>query len=235
MEAEEGQLGLRPRPRDLALWCQSRREKGGIVPSPFLAPGTALELLPSRALPSAQVPGIVARPEIDRLAETNPEETAGTRIRPVVRSELPRGNLRSLPLGQLESDRGCGGFGQQGPRPAARRFGWSGPDGEEFVPDTSASAGTDNQTELLTITVSGSSRRNVLGAIALEKNDCSFPWRRQPRRTSEEQQQPQRTYRMDHCMKRAHDARRYPYAVTPRGTVFGLTDSFRNGPTHWSR
>ena len=46
---------------DLAHWCQSRMEEGGIVPPhSVLAPGTALELLPSRALPSAQVNCIVA-------------------------------------------------------------------------------------------------------------------------------------------------------------------------------
>jgi hypothetical protein len=65
---------------------------------------------------------------------------------------------------------------------AARRFGWSGPYGEEFAPDKSASALTDYQAEPLTVIVSGSSRRNVLGAIAFEKNDCNFPWRRQPNR-----------------------------------------------------
>src|SRR6516165_11745544 len=53
-------LGLRPRPRDLSPWCQSRMEEGGIVPPhSVLAPGTALGLLPSRALSSAQVQDIV--------------------------------------------------------------------------------------------------------------------------------------------------------------------------------
>jgi hypothetical protein len=60
MGTAEGQLGLCPRPRDLALWCQSRREEGGTMPPhSVLAPGTALGLLPSRALSSAQVTGIV--------------------------------------------------------------------------------------------------------------------------------------------------------------------------------
>jgi hypothetical protein len=53
-------LGLGPRPRDLALWCQSRMEEGGLVPPhSVLAPGTALGLLRSRALSSAQAKGIV--------------------------------------------------------------------------------------------------------------------------------------------------------------------------------
>src|SRR3954465_12518349 len=50
-----------PRQEDLALGCQSRMEEGGIVPPhSVLAPGTALGLLRSRALPSAQVSSIVA-------------------------------------------------------------------------------------------------------------------------------------------------------------------------------
>src|SRR5262245_40304595 len=62
--AEKGRearpLGLRLGPRDLALWCQSRMAEGGIVPPhSVLAPGTALGLLPSRALSSAQAKGIV--------------------------------------------------------------------------------------------------------------------------------------------------------------------------------
>jgi hypothetical protein len=49
---------------DLALGCQSRMEEGGIVPPHWvLAPGTALGLLPSRALSSAQARGIVVTEE----------------------------------------------------------------------------------------------------------------------------------------------------------------------------
>ena len=87
-------------------------------------------------------------------------------------------------LGQLESARGCAGLGQPWPRPAARRSGWSGPHGEEFALDKSASARTDERAEPPTAIAGGTLRRNVLGAIALEKNDCSFPRRRQPRRGS---------------------------------------------------
>jgi hypothetical protein len=44
----------------LSLWCQSRMAEGGIVPPhSVLAPGTALGLLASRALSSAQVNYIV--------------------------------------------------------------------------------------------------------------------------------------------------------------------------------
>ena len=69
------------------------------------------------------------------------------------------------------------GLGEQSPSQAARRSVWSGPSGEEFAPDKSASATTDYQAELLTVSMSGASRRNVLGAIASEKNDCNFPQR----------------------------------------------------------
>jgi hypothetical protein len=89
-----------PCPEDLALWCQSRMEEGGIVPPhSVLAPGTALRLLPSRALSSAQAKVIVTVPEGDDLAEINREETRDHDSDPVVRSELLSGNLRSLPLG----------------------------------------------------------------------------------------------------------------------------------------
>jgi hypothetical protein len=52
----------------------------------------------------------------------------------------------------------------------ARRVVWSGPYGEEFAPDKSASA---NQAELSTANVSSASRRNVSGAIASDKNDAT--------------------------------------------------------------
>ena len=72
-------------------------------------------------------------------------------------------------LGQLEMCPGCGGPGPQGPVSAARCFGWSGPDGEEFALDNSASAGASAPAELLTAVVGGTSRRNVLGAIASKR------------------------------------------------------------------
>ena len=80
-------------------------------------------------------------------------------------------------LGQLEMCPGCGGLGPCGPKSAARCFGWSGPDGEEFAPAKSASAETDDPAELLTVSVSGTLRRNGLGAIASAKNARNFPQR----------------------------------------------------------
>jgi hypothetical protein len=43
--------------------------------------------------------------------------------------------------------------------------------------DLSASAEADGPAGLLTALVGGPPRRNVLGAIASEKNDCDFPER----------------------------------------------------------
>src|SRR5687768_1576313 len=59
---------------DLAPWCQSRMEEGGVVPPPsVLAPGTALGLLRSRALPSAQAKGIVAASPCWRIGQDREE------------------------------------------------------------------------------------------------------------------------------------------------------------------
>ena len=69
----------------------------------------------------------------------------------------------------------AGAFVSDGGSPPARRGVWSGPCGEEFAPDTSASARVRFRAELLTVIVSGILRRNVLGAIASEKNDGNFP------------------------------------------------------------
>jgi hypothetical protein len=72
---EEKLVGLCARPRDLSLWCQSRMEEGGIVPPhSVLAPGTALGLLPSRALSSAQVKGIVVVKKLMSQRKQNREE-----------------------------------------------------------------------------------------------------------------------------------------------------------------
>ena len=114
----------------MALWCQSRMEEGGIVPPhSVLAPGAALRLLRSRALPSAQVGGIVGAPkgavELDRTERRKEEPSFG----PVVRSELPCGNSRSLPWGPTESVLGCGAFVSDDGNPPARRCVWSGPAG----------------------------------------------------------------------------------------------------------
>src|SRR5262245_50414514 len=142
--------------------------EGGLVPPhSVLAPETALRLLRSRALPSAQVKGIVAA----KSALSNRTKQRGM-MRKQASARLfdrscPRATRDLSRWGQLESDRGCGGISQQWPKPAARRSGWSGPSGEEFAPDTSASARIRSRAELLTVIGSGTLRRNVLGAIAL--------------------------------------------------------------------
>jgi hypothetical protein len=58
---QEGRNVAEALPRDLALWCQSRMEDGGMVPPhSVLAPGKALGLLP------AQVECIVAKGKVFR-------------------------------------------------------------------------------------------------------------------------------------------------------------------------
>src|SRR5271165_313518 len=74
-------------------------EEGGIVPPhSVLAPGTALGLLLSRALSSAQVKCIVAKGDVF-WSRTKQEGDMTNQFGPVVRSELPYRNLRSLPFG----------------------------------------------------------------------------------------------------------------------------------------
>jgi hypothetical protein len=83
-----------PRPEDLALGCPSRRAAGGLVPPPsVLAPGTALGLLRRRALPSAQVRGIVVAPKW--LSHR-------TKQRGVMRSDDSAGGSIGVAFGQLE-------------------------------------------------------------------------------------------------------------------------------------
>ena len=160
----------------MAPWCQSRMEEGGIVPPhSVLAPGTALGLLRQQGPTLRPGQGYCRRPEraveLDK-PERRMREQASARL---FDRSCPVATRDPSRWGQLGSVRGCGGLGQRWPRPAARRSGWSGPDGEEFAPDTSASAGSQNRAELLTIHVGGTLRRNELGAIASAKNDRNFP------------------------------------------------------------
>jgi hypothetical protein len=62
------------------------------------------------------------------------------------------------------SDRGCSDFGQKWRSRSARRFGWSGPYGEEFAPNKSASAMTDCKAELLTVIVSSNIAKECVGS-----------------------------------------------------------------------
>ena len=169
----------------MARECQSRMEEGGIVPphavfGPWdgarVASQQSPTLRPGRGKCSTCNGGVI--PESRR---GDPRQLESARLFDRSCRTATRDPSR---LGQLESGRGCGGLGQPWPGQAARCSGWSGPHGEEFAPDKSASARTDDRAEPPAITVGGTLRRNVLGAIALEKNDCSFPRRRQPRRQS---------------------------------------------------
>jgi hypothetical protein len=170
---------------DLALWCQSRMAEGGIVPPhSVLAPGTALGLLRSRALSSVQADCVVAQGQRTLESHRDKKETERTTIRPgcsirvALQLEIPPVWVNS----NVSLD--AAATARQGGGQAVRRGEWSGPDGEEFALDSSASA-EPCPAELLAITVSGTLRRNVSGAIASAKNDRNFPQRRQPRRIQE--------------------------------------------------
>jgi len=138
-EARESEGG-RP---DLSLWCQSRMEEGGIVPPhSVLAPGSALKLLRSRALPSAQVNVIV---NVGNRARNTKGDTEEAQFGPVVRSELPMAQLEIPPVWANSSRTvDAATSASNGRSQAARCSGWSGPYGEEFAPDKSASAETIN-------------------------------------------------------------------------------------------
>ena|SRR5579885_1450796 len=113
---------------------------------------------------------------------------------------------------------GCGGLGSQGPVSAARCFGWSGPDGEEFALDKSASAGAEAPAELLTAVVGGTSRRNVLGAIASKRTIATS---RSEATTTDSESDDQTTVRAQESAPGAPreqelSARRYRYGATQR-------------------
>src|SRR5215831_2028180 len=150
--------------------------EGGLVPPhSVLAPGSALRLLRSRALSSAQVRGIVGAPKgLSNGTEQRGEKRSQASARLFDRSCLAATQDPSRGANSSRSLDAAAFVSAGGSRPA-RRCVWSGPDGEEFAPDTSASARVRYRAELLTVIGSGTLRRNELGAIALEKNDCNFP------------------------------------------------------------
>ena len=108
-----------------------------------------------------------------------------------------------------------------GSRPA-RRCVWSGPCGEEFAPDTSASARVRYRAELLTVNVSSTLRRNELGAIASAKNDCNFPQRSDDNRDGARQRDSGKSAGIsapNEPEENATSAPRYRYGATQRKTV----------------
>ena len=190
-------------------------------PHSVSAPGTALGLLPSRALPPAQAKGIVLAQKglSNRIGQRG---AGGTTLRPgcSIRA-APAATRDPSRLGQLEMCPGCGGLGPCGPKSAARCFGWSGPGGEEFALDKSASAEAEAPAELLTAIVGGTSRRNVLGAIAPEKNDCNFPQRSDDNRDGARRRDngpSAGTAAPGKPAESATHARRYRYEATRRRT-----------------
>jgi hypothetical protein len=141
------QLGLCPRPRDLSLWCQSRRGKG--VGRCVTAPISDLGPWDGARVASQQSPILRPgqlhctsrrgyRPERWRESTTNEDSSA------VVRSERLSSRSRSLPE---EPTRGATVDAateaqSNGLSRPARASEWSGPYGEEFASDKSASATT---------------------------------------------------------------------------------------------
>jgi hypothetical protein len=111
----------------------------------------------SRALPSAQADRIVAQRPCPPESPRRRRRHDGRRLAPVVRSESPAAARDPSRWGQLGCVLGCGCLRRQGPGAAARRCEWSGPPGEEFAPDISASAGLARR-----------SRPRVAGPVARE-------------------------------------------------------------------
>src|SRR5215468_3467973 len=126
---------------------------------------------------------------------------------------------------------GCGGPGSQGSVSAARRVGWSGPDGEEFALDKSASAEAEAPAELLTAVVGGTSRRNVLGAIASKRTIATS--RGEATTTDSEPTTRRREESRNPRAQRTPGKRglrpALPLRSHPEGSRFRLTSSFRNG------
>src|SRR6516225_6672517 len=127
---------------------------------------------------------------------------------------------------------GCGGPGSQGPVSAARCSGWSGPDGEEFALDKSASAEAEAPAELLTAVVGGTSRRNVLGAIASKRTIATS---RSEATTTDSEPDDQTTVRAQESPRPAHPGnKRCPPGATvtepPRGKPLPLDKLFQERP-----
>src|SRR5215475_16234325 len=95
--------------------------EGGLVPPhSVLAPGTALGLLPRRALSSAQVKGIVGA--LKRLSNwTNQRGEKRSQASARLFDRSCRVAIRDPSRwGQLESVLGCGGFRQRWGKPASK-------------------------------------------------------------------------------------------------------------------
>jgi hypothetical protein len=85
--------------------------------------------------------------------------------------------------------------------------------------DKSASALVHYQAELLTAIVSGTLRRNVLGAIASAKNDCNFPERSDDNRDGCRKRDKRKTAGItvpNALEEDASDEWRYPYRATQK-------------------
>ena len=107
----------------------------------------------------------------------------------------------------------------------ARRSDWSGPFGRNSHTDKSASA--HDRAELLTDAVSGTLRRNVLGAIAPLKRTIATSRRNDNRNESRPSTINHMSTNNDHQKMRLRKA--LPVRTNPDGNRSRLTNSLRNG------
>src|SRR5262245_42690921 len=153
-------------------------EEGGIVPPhSVLAPGTALGLLLSRALPSAQAKGIVVAAKGPALSDRTERRLKGARCGPVVRSELPSGSSRSLPFGPTRDVTWMRRPGLARVRVSSTMLWleWPGRGGirtrQIRVCRGRGPGGAAHGCRGRHLA------KECVGSKRLEKNDCNFPWR----------------------------------------------------------
>ena len=195
-----------------------KKERGDNVspPSPILAPGTALGSVPTVALSSAQVMSILTHGE---KKEIRPTKIRRRLFDPsCLQLEIPpvwaNSNV-SLDAAATASGLASQHVALDGVAPTARNSHQINP---RLPYPGRASHGY----------VSGTSRRNVLGAIAYEKNDRNFPQRRQSSRT---ESNPTLNFNLQSIdLERTRRKRRALFLRNnPDGNHSRLTDSYRKG------
>jgi hypothetical protein len=203
-----------------------------VPPHSVLAPGTALGLLLSRALPSAQAKGIIGAPRGLSKPDGTERRLKGPGCGPVVRSELPGGGLRSLPFGPTRDV-----SWMRRPGPARARVSstmlwleWPGRRGIRTkqirvcrgLGPGGAAHGCRGR--YLAKECVGSNRAGK------ERLQLPAAKRRQPRRSRTTRQQQERRNPRARPTRRERNARpALPLRSHPEENRFRLTSSFRNG------
>jgi hypothetical protein len=127
-----------------------------------------------------------------------------------------------IPPVRVNSRRTVDVAAQTSNEPATRRFGWSGPYGEEFAPDKSASAIKGRADHARR---DRHPAKECVGSNRIEKNDRNFPLQRQSRRI---------TRRKALTRYQFHEKGEPRIALPMRNSLdrnlSRLTNSFRNGP-----